>query len=42
MTVSKRNYTASSTYTVYTVYNTFRPNGDTWKGKSQPQKQRED
>jgi hypothetical protein len=30
----KRNYTASSTYTVYTVYKTLCPNGDTWKDKA--------
>jgi hypothetical protein len=35
----KRIYTASSTYTVYTVYKTLCPNGDTWKDKSQLQKQ---
>jgi hypothetical protein len=29
-----RNITASSTYTVYTVYKTLCPNDDTWKDKS--------
>jgi hypothetical protein len=38
----KTNYTASWTCTVYTVYKTLRPNGDTWKDKSQLQKQREE
>jgi hypothetical protein len=33
--------TASVTYTVYTVYKTLCPNGNTWKDKSQPQKQGE-
>jgi hypothetical protein len=39
---TKRNYTASSTYTVYTVDKTLCPNGDTWKDKSQVQKQGEE
>jgi hypothetical protein len=30
------------TYTVYTVYRSLCPNGDTWKGKSQPHKQGEE
>jgi hypothetical protein len=30
-TLEKRNYTASCTYTVYTVYKTLCPNGDTWQ-----------
>jgi hypothetical protein len=38
----KRNYTASSTYTVYTVYKTLCPNGGTWKDKIQLQKQGEE
>jgi hypothetical protein len=37
-TLEKRNYKASSTYTVYTAYKTLCPNDDTWKGKSQLQK----
>jgi len=35
----KRICTASSIYTAYTPYTTLCPNGDTWKGKSQPQMQ---
>jgi hypothetical protein len=41
-TLEKRNYTASFIYTVYTVYKTLCPNGDTWKDKSQPQRQGEE
>jgi hypothetical protein len=33
-----RIYTASFTYTVYTVYKTLCPNADAWKDKSQLQK----
>jgi hypothetical protein len=35
----KRNCTASSTYTAYTVYKTLCSNNYSWKGRSQPQKQ---
>jgi len=37
----KRTRIASSTYTAYTLYKTLCPDGDTWKGKSQPQKEGE-
>jgi hypothetical protein len=40
-TLGKRNCTANFTYTVYTVYKNLCTNGDTWKDKSQPQKQEE-
>jgi hypothetical protein len=30
----ERNYTASSTYTVSTVFKTLCPNGDPWKDKA--------
>jgi len=33
------NCIASSTYTAYTLYRTVCTNGDTWKDKSQAQKQ---
>jgi hypothetical protein len=36
-TLEKRNYTASFTYTVYTV-RSLCPNGNTWKDKSHLQK----
>jgi hypothetical protein len=38
----KKNYTASSTYTVYTVYKTLCPNGGTRKDKKKLQKQGEE
>jgi hypothetical protein len=38
----QKSYTASCTYTVYTVYKTLCPYGDTWKDKSQLQKQGEE
>jgi hypothetical protein len=39
---ARKTYTASFTYTVYTVYKTLCPNDDTWKDKSQLQKQGEE
>jgi hypothetical protein len=39
--LERRNFTASSTYTVYTVYRTYRPNDDTWNDKTLPQTQGE-
>jgi len=35
----KRSCIASFVYTAYTLYKTLCPNGDTWRGKGQPQKQ---
>jgi hypothetical protein len=41
-TLEKRNYTASYTCTVYKVFKILCPEDNTWKDRSQPQKQGKD